>query len=182
MAHEKLPETVKVNGKEAPGFIRATALAPEAETPKPTPPVIPKPTTTKVYNLRQALDLFKYRKIGMRKLNDTNLDGSRIGVLYVEGGTNEKHLVLFKREPYFMFGNHFPNIPAEDKGHGVICNKKIVWYAQQYDCNITVVFQDSTCYTIEGTEFWDYYEAYDTEVPHAPGEISTSFRKFRRVF
>ena len=131
-----------------------------------------------VKNLQEALQIFAMRT-QVRKKDDVILDGARIGATYVNR-RGEKQLLLFKREPYFMFGRHFPDVP--EQGHGIPCNIKLVHWCYMNDATIMVLMGNGYCYSISGKKFWEYYEKYDTELPHAPGEIAAPFCFFDRIF
>ena len=130
-----------------------------------------------IRDLQAAMEVFTHSK-KVTKGDDVILDGARVGVVYRDQ-LGQKYLLLFKREAYFMFSRHF-NVP--EKGHGIPCNMKLVHWCYMNDVLITVIMGNGYCYTITGKQFWDYYEKYNTELPHAPGEIAAPFSFFTREF
>lgn len=125
----------------------------------------PTGSPARIHSLAHAIRFFEHKMAGkVRKVKDINLDGSRIGRLYLNEVTGRKMLLLFKRDPYFMFSKHFPESPM--KGYGVMNNRKITHWCATQDILITVMFKDGTCYMADGMEFFLFYEEYGTEVMH----------------
>jgi len=136
----------------------------------------------KVRSLAHAIQVFEYKKYGKVKiLQDVNWEGARIGRLYRDLIREEKILLLFKREYYYSFSKHFPDIDEEDKGYGVINNLKITHWAALQDATIAVMFADGKCYGIDAMEFYLFYEKYGTDVLACPGEIAAPLSRFRNM-
>lgn len=134
----------------------------------------------RVYNLREALQRFRARRMDMAKIHDVNFEGARIGTLFINTITKDRYLVMFKRHFYIHFSNHFPQVP--EKGYGIITAKKIVGWASEEDIIITAIFPSGRCYSIHATDFWLYYEKYGTDCVHAEGEIASPLKMWKRVF
>ncbi len=139
------------------------------------------PTPPEVHCLSDALQLFQNR-MPVKKREDVKLSRARIGATYVHDGTGVVYLVMFKREPYLKFGRHFPDLPEEERGEGILCNLKLVAWAAGEGITLVVIFPDARAYDIPALEFWDYYEKNGTDVAHAPGEIAISRSKWKRLF
>jgi len=164
--------------KELPdGFKFGNEAAPRPE--KPWERSKPKQDDIReVTSLSDALEYFKALKPEATIESPVKLNNSRIGVVY--RGDEKAYLVLFKRDTYHHFGNHFENIPDEDKVHGMICNYKLVAWAATAGVELVVVFPNRDIYSIPGSKFWDYYEKYFTDVKHAPGEIATPLTLWKK--
>ena len=79
-----------------------------------------------------------------------------------------------------MFSKHFPEV--EEKGYGVMNNKKITHWCAIQDIQIAVMFKDGRCYKIDGMEFYLFYEEYGTDVMACPGEIAAPLALFEAVY
>lgn len=130
-------------------------------------------------NLHDALVLFK-ENISSRKLEEVTLKGRRVGEILVRNATNEKYLILYKREKYLYFGRHFPDVP--DGGQAIIANMKLVYHCALNDIKLVSIFPDGRAYGCDAMEFWKFYEIYQTEHPHLAGEIAYPFRLWARLF
>ena len=153
----------------------------EPESEIKVKPKYPEPKTKierSIRDLQDAIEWFLHNK-NMTRQRPMILHGARVGVLYKDKRTDRKWLLLFKREAYFMFGRHFPSAP---QGHGIPCNMKIVHWCYVNDVTIAVIMGNGYCYSISGKKFWEFYEEYQTEIPHAPGEIAAPFSFFYREF
>ena len=129
--------------------------------------------------LPDALVLFQER-ISSRKLNEVTLNGKRVGCVFIKDGTNEKFLVLYKREKYLYFGKHFPKVP--DGGQAIITSMKLVHWCAMEDIKLVTIFPDGSAYWADAMEFWKFYEKWDTEHPYIPGEIALPFRMWNRLW
>jgi len=138
----------------------------------------PKQDVLEVTSLSDALEYFRALKPEISIESPVKLQNSRIGAVF--RGENEAYLVLFKRDTYRHFGNHYENIPDGDKVYGMICNYKLVAWAATAEVEIVVIFPNRDIYSIPGITFWDYYEKYRTDVKHAPGEIATPITIWRK--
>jgi len=133
----------------------------------------------KVNTLKEALRRFRLRRPGAHKVVDINFEGARIGALYED--LNERYLVMFKREFYRSFSNHFPDVPQT--GYGVVTAKKIVAWAVDEGIIIAAIFPSGRCYCIDAYDFWLFYEEYKTDCKHLKGqEIAAPLEKFKRLF
>ena len=132
-----------------------------------------------IRSLQDALILFQ-EKLSVRKQRDINLKGKRVGALFVKEGTNEKFLVLYKREKYLYFGKHFPKVP--DGGQAIISNYKLVYWCAMEDIKLVTIFPDGRAYWCDAMEFYRFYEMWQTEHPYIPGEIAFPFREWQRLF
>jgi hypothetical protein len=132
-----------------------------------------------VHNLVDALRLFD-EKMDARKTEDVILKNARVGSVFVENGENKKYLVLYKREKYLHFSKHFPQVP--EKGYAIIANVKLVHWAAMQNMDIVTIFPDGTCYSVKATEFWNFYEKWNTEHPAIPEEIALPFRRWEKLF
>jgi len=133
----------------------------------------------KVNTLKEALRRFRSRKPGAHKVTDVNFEGARIGALFED--LNERYLVMFKREFYRSFSDHFPDVPQ--KGYGVVTAKKIVGWAADEGIIIAAIFPSGRCYSIDGYDFWLFYEEYKTDCRHLKGEeIAAPLEAFKREF
>jgi hypothetical protein len=92
----------------------------------------------------------------------------------------ERLLLVFKREPYFMFSKHFPESPL--KGYGVVNNKKITHWCASQGILLAVMFKDGGCYMADAMEFYLFYEKYGTDVSACPGEIAAPLAMFEAVY
>lgn len=133
----------------------------------------------RINTLSEALQVFRVR-MDVTKLKDVKLGGLRVGAMFRQLSTGKMYLLLFKREPYFHFAKHFPKVP--ERGYGMICNLKLAHWAALEDIIIVTVMPDGRAYSIDGKTLYDYYEKYDTEVPHMEGEMATPFKMWRRLF
>jgi len=126
----------------------------------------------KVRSLAQAIQIFE-TKMGPRVkiLQDVSFEGARIGRYYIDERSNEKILLVFKRQYYFMFSKHFPDV--KEKGYGVMNNLKLTHWAALQNAKIAAMFEDGNCYKIDAMEFYLYYEKHGTDVMAVPGEIAT---------
>jgi len=129
----------------------------------------------RIHSLVHAIRFFEHKMAGkVRVIKDINLDGSRIGRLYLNEIIGRKMLFLFKREPYFMFGKHFPESPVQ--GYGVMNNRKLTHWCAMQDILLTVMFKDGRCYKADAMEFYLFYEEYGTEVVHVDNRDSRGER------
>ena len=129
----------------------------------------------RIHSLAHAIRFFEDRMAGkVRKVKDINLDGSRIGRLYLHELLHEKMLLLFKRDPYFMFSKHFPE--ASPRGYGVMNNRKLTHWCAMQVILLTVMFKDGRCYKADAMEFYLFYEEYGTEVVHVDNRDSRGER------
>lgn len=188
---QNLPREVATNRGKLPGFQYAAEMPPGKQRWEQQPPeAFEKPRrrrsvaeTGEVHTLRDALDLFR-AKVPSRKLMDVKLDGARVGVLFVKEPSNDRYLVLFKREPYYHFSKHFPDIPSELKGFGIIANLKLVYWCALEGIKIVTVLKNARGYWIEGWDFYSFYETYDTECTFITDttEIASPMRLWKRMF
>lgn len=135
---------------------------------------------SRVYTLREAIKRFRSRKHGVHKVTDVNFEGARIGAIFIEEALGEQYFVMFKRDFYKRFSDHFPKVPK--KGYGVLTAKKIVSWAADEGVNIAAVFPSGRCYVIDAMDFWLFYEEYQTDCPHIEGEIAAPLEMFKRLF
>lgn len=146
-----------------------------------TKPSFDKTAPARIHGLEHALMFFEDRMRGkVRRVKDVNLEGSRIGRLYFHEVSLERLLLLFKREPYFMFSKHFPGSPV--RGYGVINNKKLTHWCASQGIRLAVMFKDGRCYMADAMEFYLFYEKYGTDVRHCPGEIAAPLAIFEAVY
>jgi len=172
-------------GKQLPEGFRYADEVPARSEPVP-PEVQPKRRRNledldlqKVYTLKEALGRFRSRKPGAHKVTDVNFEGARIGAVFE--GLNERYLVMFKREFYRRFSEHFPDVPQ--RGYGVVTAKKIVGWAADEGLILAAVFPSGRCYSIDGYDFWLFYEEYKTDCRHLKGEeIAAPLEAFKRLF
>ena len=128
-------------------------------------PSFDKSAPARIHSLEHAIRFFEHKMAGkVRKIKDIKLDGSRIGRLYLNEIHGDKMLLLFKRDPYFMFSKHFPESPM--RGYGVMNNRKLTHWCATQDILITVMFKDGRCYKPDALEFYLFYEEYGTDVMH----------------
>jgi len=132
-----------------------------------------------VSSLREAIEAFKYN-VDATQLDDINLEGARVAALFRRDEDGMTFLVMYKREFYKRFGRHF-DIPAEDKGYGVLANHKIIYWAALNGHHLAAVFPDGRCYTCSALDFLRYHETYNTECLKLPGEIAYPLKKFERI-
>ena len=141
----------------------------------------PRVAPIKVRSLAQAIRIFETKLYGKVKiLQDVIFEGARIGRYYKNELTGEKILLVFKREYYFMFSRHFPDVP--EKGYGVMNSVKLTHWAALQDAKIAAMFQDGRCFKIDGLEFYRYYEKYGTDVMAVPGEIASPLSLWESAF
>jgi len=142
---------------------------------------MPKERPIKIRSLAQAIQVFEHKMGGkVRVIKDINFEGARIGRYYKDELKDEKILLVFKRQYYFMFSKHFPDVP--EKGYGVMNNLKLTHWAALQDAKIAAMFQDGNCYKIDAMEFYLYYEKYGTDVMAVPGEIATPLTLWKPVW
>jgi len=134
---------------------------------------------SRVNTLREALQRFRIRKPGAQKMLDINFKGARVGALF-EDGLEQQYFVMFKREFYHHFSKHFPKVPQ--KGYGVITAKQIVNWAADKGIRIAAIFPSGRCYSIDGYDFWLFYEEYQTDCKHLEDEIAAPLEMFKREF
>ena len=127
--------------------------------------------TIRVRSLAQAIRIFETKNTRVKVLKDINFEGARIGRYYRDEFTGEKLLLVFKRQYYFMFSKHFPDV--KEKGYGVMNNLKLTHWAALQGAKIAAMFEDGNCYKIDGLEFYLYYEKHGTDVMAVPGEIAS---------
>ena len=143
--------------------------------------MIPKNAPSKVRSLVHAIRVFEYKMGGkVKNLQDINFEGARIGRLYMDLRDNAKILLVFKREYYYHFSRHFPDV--SEKGYGVINNLKLVHWAALQDAKLAAMFSDGNCYYIDAMEFYLFYEKYGTDVMSCPGEIAAPLSMFKNMF
>lgn len=141
----------------------------------------PKMGEIKIRSLAQAIRVFESKMFGKVKIiQDVIFEGARIGRYYKNELTGEKILLVFKREFYYMFSRHFPDVP--EKGYGVMNNVKLTHWAALQDAKIAAMFQDGRCYKIDAMEFYRYYEKHGTDVMAVYGEIASPLSKWEPVF
>lgn len=173
------------------GFRWADELPKDSQRWEPLPPeAYEKPSRrrrnledadlARVNTLREAIQRFRLKKPGYQKMLDINFEGARIGALFENKLMDKRYFVMFKREFYRQFSNHFPEVPQ--KGYGVVTAKKIVAWAADEGVYIAVVFPSGRCYSIDGYDFWLFYEEYKTDCKHLEGEIAVSLERFKREF
>lgn len=158
-----------------PGFTRADEMPPAVANEEQKR----KPGEREVYTLRDALDLFR-ENIPCRTLSDVKLEGIRVGVIFIKEASNEKYLVLFKREPYYHFSKHFPDVPT--KGYGMIANLKLVHWCALEGIRMAAILKDGRCYWIDSWEFYTFYEKHKTDLKAIPGEIASPLSMWKRLF
>ncbi len=174
------------NTKELPKGFRYANQIPEIGKWEHLPPeAFEKPRRTRppddlarVNTLREALRRFRLKKPSAQKIIDINFKSARIGALFEDG--LEQYFVMFKREFYRHFSTHFPHVPQ--KGFGVTTAKQIVNWAADKGIRIAPIFPSGRCYSIDGYEFWLFYEEYKTDVKHLEDEISTPLEMWKREF
>jgi hypothetical protein len=132
-----------------------------------------------VNSLQEALAWFE-DNLDVRRVEKVILEKRRIGMIYVHNGSNEKYMVLFKREPYLYFGKHFPNAPHG--GEAIITNIKLVHYAAMNDIKIVTVFPDAKAYWADPMKFWKFYEEHKTEHPYIKDEIALPWAMWVQLF
>lgn len=176
MTNKTLPREVNTSTGVLPGFAHASELLRGRYEPPPQQEEEPV-----VVNLRDALDLFQVR-IFCLKVNDVKLEGDRIGAVFERPQTEERYLVLFKREFYYRFSNHFPKLPSENKGYGMLANIKLVHWCALEGIKMAAIMPDGKCYVIDGLEFWRFYEKYKTDSPHIKEEIASPLNMWSRLF
>jgi hypothetical protein len=137
------------------------------------------PPKLSVASLVDATLLFEER-LNVRKLQDVLLNKLRVGVLYIDEADDAKYLLLYKRERYLHFGDHFPACP--EKGHAIIANIKLVHWCAVNGYSIATMFPDGTCYSVKGREFWEFYEKWNSEHPKLKEEIALPMRRWSRLF
>lgn len=137
------------------------------------------PVEGKVESLREALEFFKY-SANATLLREIHLEGARVAAVFRCDDDDTTYVVMYKREFYLYFSKHFMHVPHQ--GYGVLCNHSLVYYAALNGHRIAAVFPDRRCYFIDGMEFQEYFEEYETECPKLPGEIATPLSKWKRLF
>ena len=142
-------------------------------------PIQPDKVRDNIESLKEALEVFKYNA-GATLIQEISLEGARVGALFRRDGTGKTYVVLYKREFYLYFSRHFMHVP--ERGYGVLCNHKLVYFAALNDHRIAAVFPDGRCYWIDGLKFQRYFEEYETECPKIPGEIATPLSMWERLF
>ncbi len=175
---KELPEGFRY-ANELPDKDRWEPLPPEAyEKPRRNHRTIDEADLARVNTLREALRRFRAKKPGAKKTIDINFKGARVGALFEDGG--EQYFVMFKREFYRHFSQHFPEVPQ--KGFAVITAKQIVNWAADKGILIAAIFPSGRCYSIDGYDFWLFYEEYKTEVKHLEDEIACPLEMWKRLF
>ena len=136
----------------------------------------------KVFDLNGALTAFK-NIMGIEDITkklDVNIEGAKIAAVFENKRTGEKFLVMFKRDFYHQFSNHFPKIP--EAGYGMIISKKIVEWAADEEMTLVAVMPRGVAYKCGAVEAIEYYRKWKTDVPHIEGEIGTPARMWPRLF
>lgn len=175
---KELPEGFRY-ANELPDKDKWEPLPPEAyEKPRRRNRTIDDADLSRVNTLREALRRFRAKKPGAKRVIDINFKGARVGTLFEDG--LEQYFVMFKREFYRHFSKHFPEIPQ--KGFAVITAKQIVNWAADKGIRIAAIFPSGRCYSIDGYDFWLFYEEYKTDCKHLEDEIACPLEMWKRVF
>ena len=176
--------------KELPEGFRYANQVPEGKQWEPLPPeayekprrrrnqTLDEADLARVNTLREALLRFRAKKPAAKKMIDINFKGARVGALYEDG--LEQYFVMFKRQFYRHFSKHFPKVPQ--KGFAVTTAKQIVNWAADKGVIIAALFPSGRCYSIDGYDFWLFYEEYKTDVEHLEDEIACPLEAWKRLF
>ena len=95
------------------------------------------------------------------------------------------YMVMFKREYYQAFQNHFPNIIKDDGkpyGYAQIMSIELLYWALRNKITYLVfVTPDRKIYKCRPIIFKKFVEKHHTEVPHLLGELALPLDYFERV-
>lgn len=98
----------------------------------------------------------------------------------------ESFFVLFKRDFYHNFKNHFPHITKSGGVHfgfAQIMNKALLNKAISEGVDwIVFVMPDKHCYKCSAKFFKNFYDLYHTDVPYLEGEIAMPLDFFEPAF
>ena len=102
------------------------------------------------------------------------VDDMRPGKLVIK--RDESFLIMFKRDFYHSFKNHFPYVKKESGvpyGYGQIMSKILLNKALDAGVNwLVFVMPDRKVYKCHVKLFKKFYDKNQTDVPYLPGEIA----------
>ena len=175
-----LPPEVRVDNTMLTGFRRANEAL-DKTVERKIPEVKKRRSTDSqlVYNLDEALMVFRGYVTGTKKL-DLRLEGRIVAYLFEAQGTGEKFVIMFKRNFYFQFSNHFPNV--KETGYGMTCSIKIVQFAATEGYKLIAVMPNGKGYVADPNEVLTYFLDNNTEVPHLPDEMGSPLSMWERKF
>lgn len=140
----------------------------------------------RLYSLKDAADEFR-RRTGFRHTHNLNYmktedEESRwVATVFTDPATGHQYAVTFKREWYGAFGRHFREKKVP-RGWGQASSKELVEHCLQKGVRyIVAVMPSGRFYRIEAQDFWDFYLAHGTDIPHLEGEIACPAKMWKRM-
>lgn len=111
--------------------------------------------------------------------------GQRMGPAQLLEGKDGSFLVMFKREFYRAFQDHFPGLLNRNDnpfGFAQVMSKSLLFAAESRMVDwLVFVMPDGKAYKCATGQFIIFYRKNRTDVPHLPGEVAMPLEYFERV-
>jgi len=173
------PPEIKIDNTMLTGFRRANEAL-DKTTERKAPEIRKRRSESQlVYNLDEALMVFRGYVTGTKKL-DLHLEGRTVAYLFEAQETGEKFVIMFKRNFYFQFSNHFPTI--KETGYGMTCSIKIIHFAATEGYKLVAVMPNGKGYVADPDKVLTYFLDNNTVVPHLPDEMGSPLSMWERKF
>lgn len=125
--------------------------------------------------MSQALEQFKSLR------NDARVYQPASFGYFVES-KSETYFVMFKRDFYKRFRQHFSGPEFEHFGYAQIMNLELLNEIVERDIDwIVFVMPDGKAYRANPRLFKKFHEKYKTDVPHLVGEVALPLNFFERI-